>query len=224
TTFTIRRASQAKPATVPISVRNSSRSESAKSRPDKLSPTRAPRKAIAVNAGTSTIFMCVRMRGRVRNMIRTVNAISAVRTSALSTPMEIFKMTPNIGPRASTFCSAESWTSSGTAFSTSGMEGDSVGSPGASSVPNRNIGSILSVATELKLRTATRTVMLNITDLRNTTYDPATVMPRAKLEVSDASQIVQPIIDQVRRDGVSAVQDLTERFDGVRPANLRVPA
>src|SRR5699024_10676761 len=31
-------------------------------------------------------------------------------------------------------------------------------------------------------------------------------------------------IDQVRRDGVSAVQDLTERFDGVRPANLRVPA
>src|SRR5699024_367703 len=44
------------------------------------------------------------------------------------------------------------------------------------------------------------------------------------LEVSDASQIVQPIIDQVRRDGVSAVQDLTERFDGVRPGNLRVPA
>ncbi|MDN6521428.1 MAG: histidinol dehydrogenase, partial [Yaniella sp.] len=66
--------------------------------------------------------------------------------------------------------------------------------------------------------------MLNITDLRNTTYDPATVMPRAKLEVSDASAIVQPIIDQVRRHGVSAVQDLTERFDGVRPDSLRVPA
>lgn len=65
--------------------------------------------------------------------------------------------------------------------------------------------------------------MLNITDLRNITYDPATVMPRAKLEVADASEIVQPIIDQVRRNGVSAVQDLTERFDGVRPQTLRVP-
>src|SRR5699024_11801351 len=53
---------------------------------------------------------------------------------------------------------------------------------------------------------------------------PATVMPRAKLEVSDASAVVQPIIDQVRRHGVSAVQDLTERFDGVRPDSLRVPA
>lgn len=66
--------------------------------------------------------------------------------------------------------------------------------------------------------------MLNITDLRNTTYDPATVMPRAKIEISDASEIVQPIIDQVRCDGVTAVQDLTERFDGVRPQTLRVPA
>lgn len=66
--------------------------------------------------------------------------------------------------------------------------------------------------------------MLNITDLRNTTYDPATVMPRAKLEISDASEIVKPLIDQVRRDGAAAVLELTERFDGVRPDALRVPA
>lgn len=65
--------------------------------------------------------------------------------------------------------------------------------------------------------------MLNITDLRNTTYDPATVMPRAKLEISDASEIVKPLIDQVRRDGAAAVLELTERFDGVRPDALRVP-
>ena len=66
--------------------------------------------------------------------------------------------------------------------------------------------------------------MLHITDLRNTTYDPATVMPRAKLEVADASAIVQPIIDQVKDGGAEAVLELTERFDGVRPDALRVPA
>ena len=66
--------------------------------------------------------------------------------------------------------------------------------------------------------------MLNITDLRNTRYDPATVMPRAKLEISDASAIVDPIIDQVRHSGAEAVLQLTEQFDGIRPASLRVPA
>lgn len=66
--------------------------------------------------------------------------------------------------------------------------------------------------------------MLHITDLRNTTYDPATVIPRAKLEVSDASAIVQPIIDKIKDHGAEAVLDFTEQFDGVRPAHLRVPA
>lgn len=65
--------------------------------------------------------------------------------------------------------------------------------------------------------------MLHITDLRNSAFDPATVMPRAKLEVSDASAIVQPIIDQVKTGGAEAVLDFTQRFDGVRPAQLRVP-
>ena len=65
--------------------------------------------------------------------------------------------------------------------------------------------------------------MLHITDLRHTTFDPATVMPRAKLEISDASAIVEPIIDQVKARGAEAVLDFTEQFDGVRPDNLRVP-
>ncbi len=65
--------------------------------------------------------------------------------------------------------------------------------------------------------------MLHITDLRNTTYDPATVMPRAKLEVSDASAIVQPIIDKVKKGGAEAVLELTQQFDRVRPESLRVP-
>src|SRR5690625_4202175 len=66
--------------------------------------------------------------------------------------------------------------------------------------------------------------MLHITDLRNTTYDPATVMPRAKLQVGDASAIVQPIIDKGKDGGAEAWLELTERFDGVRPDALRVPA
>jgi|SRR5690625_529672 len=65
--------------------------------------------------------------------------------------------------------------------------------------------------------------MLHITDLRNTTYDPATVMPRAKLEVADASAVVEPIIDKVKTHGAEAVLNLTEQFDGVRPDSLRVP-
>ncbi|OAV61188.1 histidinol dehydrogenase [Enteractinococcus helveticum] len=66
--------------------------------------------------------------------------------------------------------------------------------------------------------------MLHITDLRNTTYDPATVMPRAKLEISDASVIVEPILDKVKNGGAEAVLELTEQFDKVRPASLQVPA
>src|SRR5699024_9402907 len=183
-----------------------------------------PRKPVAVNPGTNRILRCDRMRFLVRNMIYTTTATSAVSTRPLKMPMAMFRITPNTGPSDSMFCIAESWTSSGTALSTSGSEGDSVGSPCPSSVPNRNIGSILSATTELNLETARITVMLNITDLRNTTYDPATVMPRAKLEISDASEIVKPLIDQVRRDGAAAVLELTERFDGVRPDALRVPA
>lgn len=49
-------------------------------------------------------------------------------------------------------------------------------------------------------------------------------MPRAKLEISDASAIVEPIIDKVKKGGAEAVLELTEQFDRVRPASLRVPA
>src|SRR5699024_9897985 len=130
----------------------------------------------------------------------------------------------NMGPKDSMFLRAESCTSSGPAPSTSGNVGPSVGSAGASSVSNRNIGSILAARSERNLETATLTVMLHITDLRTTTHDPATVTPRAKLDVAAASAIVPSIIDQVTDGGAEAVLDLTERFDGVRPDALRVPA
>lgn len=66
--------------------------------------------------------------------------------------------------------------------------------------------------------------MLKITDLRAQDFDPAAVMPRALMDVSEAVDIVQPILTQVKEHGESALLELAEKFDGVRPASLRVPA
>lgn len=49
-------------------------------------------------------------------------------------------------------------------------------------------------------------------------------MPRAELDVESASHRVAPIIEDVRARGAAALRDLAERFDGVRPDHLRVPA
>ncbi len=50
------------------------------------------------------------------------------------------------------------------------------------------------------------------------------VVPRAGLDVEHALDRVRPICDEVRDRGVAALLDLAERFDGVRPASVRVPA
>lgn len=49
-------------------------------------------------------------------------------------------------------------------------------------------------------------------------------LPRAELDVEAAVEQVAPIVAAVRRDGAAALRDLGERFDGVRPEQLRVPA
>ena len=49
------------------------------------------------------------------------------------------------------------------------------------------------------------------------------VVPRAALDVEHAVEQVRPLCDDVRQRGVDALLDLTERFDGVRPAGIRVP-
>ncbi|MGJ7441346.1 histidinol dehydrogenase [Aquipuribacter sp. MA13-6] len=49
------------------------------------------------------------------------------------------------------------------------------------------------------------------------------VVPRAELDVEGALAVVRPICDDVRARGVAAVVDATERFDGVRLEQLRVP-
>jgi histidinol dehydrogenase len=65
------------------------------------------------------------------------------------------------------------------------------------------------------------------TDLRGLRLDAAElreVLPRAELDVEAALAVVQPICAQVRAGGATALRDLSERFDGVRPEHLRVPA
>ncbi|MGH4016098.1 MAG: histidinol dehydrogenase [Pseudonocardiaceae bacterium] len=69
--------------------------------------------------------------------------------------------------------------------------------------------------------------MLRRTDLRDRLPAPATLrglVPRADVDVDAVAHLVAPVIDAVRERGVSAVLELTERFDGVRPAGIRVPA
>ncbi|MCC2310211.1 histidinol dehydrogenase [Cellulomonas chengniuliangii] len=49
-------------------------------------------------------------------------------------------------------------------------------------------------------------------------------LPRAELDVESATEQVAPIVASVRAHGAVALRDLAERFDGVRPKHLRVPA
>jgi histidinol dehydrogenase len=67
-------------------------------------------------------------------------------------------------------------------------------------------------------------------DLRSSSalHPPATdfrrLLPRAALDVAAAMEKVRPIVEAVRDHGAPAIRDATERFDGVRPDALRVPA
>ncbi|TWP32936.1 histidinol dehydrogenase [Leekyejoonella antrihumi] len=48
-------------------------------------------------------------------------------------------------------------------------------------------------------------------------------LPRAELDVEAALDVVRPICERVHHAGVTALLDLGERFDKVRPSSLRVP-
>jgi histidinol dehydrogenase len=64
-------------------------------------------------------------------------------------------------------------------------------------------------------------------DLRGHHLDPLELrgsLPRAQLDVDAALAVVRPLCEQVRTGGAQALRDLGERFDGVRPEHLRVPA
>ncbi|GAA4353179.1 histidinol dehydrogenase [Angustibacter luteus] len=69
--------------------------------------------------------------------------------------------------------------------------------------------------------------MIARTDLRGRPLDAASlrqVLPRAEFDVEAALDAVRPICAQVQHGGAGALRDLGERFDGVRPTDLRVPA
>jgi histidinol dehydrogenase len=69
--------------------------------------------------------------------------------------------------------------------------------------------------------------MISRIDLRGRALDARSLreaLPRAELDVEAALSVVRPICEDVRHRGAEALRDLGERFDGVRPAQLRVPA
>ena len=66
--------------------------------------------------------------------------------------------------------------------------------------------------------------MIRRIDLRGSAADPRTVVPRAAMDVADASATVRPIVDDVRDEGAVAVLRWSEELDGIAPPALRVPA
>lgn len=48
-------------------------------------------------------------------------------------------------------------------------------------------------------------------------------MPRAAMGVGEATELVKPILADVQERGAAALRDFAEKFDHVRPKNLRVP-
>ncbi|WP_404382189.1 histidinol dehydrogenase [Knoellia locipacati] len=69
--------------------------------------------------------------------------------------------------------------------------------------------------------------MIPVLDLRGRTpgvRELRATLPRAELDVEAAVATVRPVCDDVAARGAAAVLDASERFDGVRPASLRVPA
>jgi histidinol dehydrogenase len=65
--------------------------------------------------------------------------------------------------------------------------------------------------------------MISLHDLRGVPFGPMSIPARAELDVDSAIDKVRPIVEEVRDGGEEAVLALCERFDGIRPASLRVP-
>jgi histidinol dehydrogenase len=69
--------------------------------------------------------------------------------------------------------------------------------------------------------------MMSTIDLRGralSARDLRGILPRAEFDVEAALETVRPICEAVRHRGAEALYELGERFDGVRPAALRVPS
>lgn len=69
--------------------------------------------------------------------------------------------------------------------------------------------------------------MLHTIDLRGREFTASqlfSVLPRGGVDVSAVTPTVAPIIDDVKSSGAAAALDYGEKFDGVRPESVRVPA
>ncbi|WP_406031793.1 histidinol dehydrogenase [Nocardioides sp. NBC_00163] len=55
------------------------------------------------------------------------------------------------------------------------------------------------------------------------TIDYRAAVPRAEFDIEAATHAVQPIIDAVRERGQEAIAEFSEKFDGVRVDDIRVP-
>lgn len=67
---------------------------------------------------------------------------------------------------------------------------------------------------------------MRIIDLRGkklTRAEMLEAMPRAVMGTSEASDLVRPILDDVKARGAAALRDFAEKFDHIRPHDLRVP-
>lgn len=67
---------------------------------------------------------------------------------------------------------------------------------------------------------------MRIIDLRGKTLSRAQMldaMPRAQMGTQEASELVRPILEDVKTRGAAALRDFEEKFDHVRPKYLRVP-
>ncbi|MDH6132593.1 histidinol dehydrogenase [Kitasatospora sp. MAA4] len=65
--------------------------------------------------------------------------------------------------------------------------------------------------------------MISRIDLRGSIGDPRDLLPRAEFDVEAALEKVRPICEDVRHRGVTALIEITERFDGVTLTTTRVP-
>ena len=66
-----------------------------------------------------------------------------------------------------------------------------------------------------------------VIDLRSRTLTRAeykVAIPRAKLDVAHAVIAIEPVLEAVRTGNEETLKDLAEKFDGVRPSQIRVPA
>ena len=65
--------------------------------------------------------------------------------------------------------------------------------------------------------------MLNRIDLRGVDTDPRGLLPRARLDVSQAVETIRPLVEAVREHGFAPIREATRQFDGVDLEDIRVP-